>query len=105
MASRMFRVGENGANIVRSAQGIRRPGDREEFVLSTDEVAAISDIFRALVGSIEQSKGELALGSRQLTSPERIDDVPSVDAGPHVAIATCGWRIPNWADFARFFSD
>src|SRR5262249_32014992 len=88
MASRMFRVGENDADIVGSAQGIRCPSDREEFVLSKDEVPAIADILRALIGSIEQSKCKLAFGSRQFTAPKRIDDVPSMDAGPHVAVAS-----------------
>src|SRR5262245_17843437 len=87
VASRMFGVGENGADIVGSAQGIRCPSDREEFVLSADEVTAIADILGALVGSIEQSKRELAFGSRQFTSPKWIDDMPSVNAGPHVAVS------------------
>src|SRR5262245_50552490 len=87
MAPRMFGVGEDGSEIIGSAQGVSCPGVREQLVLSLDDLAAISDLLGSLVRSIEQSERELALCSRQFASPQWIDNVARVHARSHVAIA------------------
>src|SRR5712691_4570804 len=84
----MLGIRQDGADVVRTAQSVRRAPDGKELVAARDCITAIADILRSLIRCIQQTKCHLAGRSRQLASPRRIDNPASMHAGPHVAVAT-----------------
>src|SRR5207249_1050194 len=86
VTSGMFGIRDDGSDIIRTAQCVGHTADGEELVSACDGVTAIADVLGSLIRGTEQTKCSFTCCSRQLASPERINNPASVHRSAHVAI-------------------
>src|SRR5262249_19013 len=95
----VFGVGHDDSDVIRFSQRICRAADCEELVPADDRVAAVTDIFRRLIGSVQQSESHLAGFASQLPSYHRIDDAPNVHGSSHIAVAASAGDVEQTHSF------